>query len=219
MRCTLFSFLLLVSLPLFAQQFFPDFRNKRESLLKVGEKDVRADVVTFALTGVEENIHQDALPKLPMTGIEPTSLHFEGNAPYMNFQSVHIDVKITTAPFDSTKNKLNRSMGRLVKINNRPFYGNYGFTPATYINAITVIINKDTIDIPAGAYSDIFNPKFSYMDKQGVERSKCGVFLSADRRKIYIYLFTKDNSGGYEVTWVIQDKKYLRRIVDYDILN
>lgn len=214
---SVFSFLIVQGIA--AQNFSPDFRNKKESLLKVGEKDIRADVVTFALTGVEENIHQDPLPKLALTSFDQTFVQFEGNVPYMQFANVHLKVKITTEIFDSTKNKVTRSLGKVVKINNRPYFGNYGFTPATYIKEVLVMINNDTIVIPPGVYSDIFNLKLSYIDKQGTERSKNGVFLSADRRKIYVYLFCKDNSGGYEVTWVIQDKKYLRRILDYGILN
>lgn len=203
-----------------AQDFFPDFRNKKESLLKVGEKDIKADVITFSIKGIEENIHQEKLPKLPLTGYDQVSAQYEGsNIPYMQFTSNTIKVKVTTELFDSTKNKINKSGGHVVKINNRPFYGNYGVMPKTYIKEVLVLINKDTIAIPATAYNDLFNMRFAYTDKQGVERSQSGVFLSADRRKIYVYLFCKDDNGSYEVTWVIQDKKYFRRVLDYNVLN
>jgi hypothetical protein len=220
MKIIISALLVLLTQPLFSQSFFPDFRNKKESLLKVREKDIRADVVTFSLTGIEENIHQDPLPKLPLTGFDETYVQYEGsNIHYMQFVSNTIKVRVTTDDFDSTKSKITRSMGRVVKINNRPYYGNYGFTPTSYIKEVLVMVNKDTIAIPAAAYADLFNLKLSYTDKKGTERSKNGVFLSADKRKIYIYLFCKDNSGSYEVTWVIQDKQYLRRVLDYGILN
>lgn len=220
MRSFICALLIITSVTGFTQDYFPDFRNKRESLLKVGEKDIRADVVTFSLTGVEENIHQDPLAKLNITGFDVTFMQFEGKGlRYMIFDNSTIKVKISTELFDSTKNKITKSSGHVVRINNRPYYGNYGKMPATYIKEVLVIINKDTVAVPAAAYSDLFNMRFTYNDKKGVERSKNGVFLSADKRKIYIYLLCKDNTGSYEVTWVIQDKKYLRRVLDYNILN
>lgn len=219
MRFIICVLLLTISTLSFSQDYFPDFRNKKEALLKVGQKDIRADIVTFALQGVEENIHQDPLPKLPVTGFDKNYMQFEGNAPYLQFQNNTIKVRITTDVFDSSKHKLTRISGHLVKIDNKPYYGNYGEKPFSRIKEIIVLINKDTVTIPPSAYFDLYNLHFSYADKAGVERSKNGVYLSADRRKIYIYLLNKDNSGSYEVTWVIQDKVYLRRVLDYNILQ
>lgn len=220
MRIILSTLLLILSIQLSAQDYFPDYRNKREGLLKVGQKDIRADIVTFALQGVEENIHQEPLPKLPLKSFDKNYMEFDStNVHYMLFANAHITVRITTDVFDSTKNKITRAGTHVVKINNRPFYGNYGNKPTTYIKEILLMINRDTVLIPPAAYSDLFNVNLSYTDKAGVERSKNGVYLSDDKRKIYIYLLNKDNTGGYEVTWVIQDKQYLRRVLDYNILN
>ena len=219
MRIIISALLVIISSISFSQDYFPDTRNKRDALLKVGQKDIRADIVTFALQGVEENIHQDPLPKLPVKEFDKTSVVYEGNAPYMQFQNNNIKVKIVTELWDSTKHKLTRISGHLIKIDNRPYYGNYGNTPVTYIKELLVMINKDTIAIPPTAYFDLYNLHLSYTDKTGVERSKNGIYLSADKRKIYIYLLNKDNSGSYEVTWVIQDKQYLRRVLDYNIIN
>jgi hypothetical protein len=41
------------------------------------------------------------------------------------------------------------------------------------------------------------------------------IFISPDKKRIYIYSTHSDGAGAYEVTWIIQDKKYLRRVVDY----
>ena len=35
-------------------------------------------------------------------------------------------------------------------------------------------------------------------------------------RKYYIYMLNGEGAGRYEVTWVIQDKHYLRRVVDWN---
>jgi hypothetical protein len=210
MRMIIGILLLTVSAFCFSQDYMPDFRNKKEALLKVAQKDIRADIVTFSLAGIEENIHQDPLPKIAVTDFSNEFMLFEGN---------NIKVKITTAPFDSTKNKITRVFSHVVKINNRPFYGNYGKMPQTFIKEVLVIVNKDTVIIPPASFSDLYNLNFSYTDKKGTIRSTNGIYLSADKRKIYVYLLSKDNSGSYEVTWVIQDKTYLRRVLDYGLLN
>ncbi len=80
------------------------------------------------------------------------------------------------------------------------------------------MIGKDTIDIPAAAYSDLYNLNLTYLDKSGTQRSANGIYRSKDGYRIYLYLFCKDNTGSYEVTWVLQDKKYLRRVVDYGFM-
>jgi hypothetical protein len=81
-----------------------------------------------------------------------------------------------------------------------------------------VILKNDTIEIPKTAYRDLYDPAFTYSHK-GDAKSLNGIFFSADGRKIYIYLLNKEKTGSYEVTWVIQDKKYLRRVIDFDLFE
>ena len=106
----------------------------------------------------------------------------------------------------------------LVKIDKKAYYGNYGSEPKTGINSITVVADKDTIVLPATAYFDLYNLNFTYAEG-GNQKSYNGVYLSPDKRNIYIYMLSRDSKGSYEVTWVIQDKKYLRRVVDFDFLK
>jgi hypothetical protein len=80
-----------------------------------------------------------------------------------------------------------------------------------------LIIRGDTIAIPETAYKDLFNLNFTYLDK-GVERTTDAVYISTTGQRVYIYLFSRDRKGSYEVTWIIQDRRYLRRILDYDLL-
>lgn len=90
--------------------------------------------------------------------------------------------------------------------------------PKTQIANVTVIIDRDTIAIPPAAYTDLYNPIFSFYDK-GVQKSQDKVYLSNDGRKVYVYLLKQEVGGSYEVTWIIQDKKYLRRVVDFGFLK
>jgi hypothetical protein len=186
-----------------------DTRNQKESFAKVVQKDVRADVATFAMGGVDESVGKEPLQKIAFTALSHDSITFFGD-----------DVKATIyiSPFDPAKHKLDYDEKTLTKIDRKTYYGSYGNTPESAVGKIIVIIAGDTVSIPPAAYGDIYNPKLSYVDKSGVERSRNAVYKSKDGHKIYLYLFTKDTTGSYEVTWVIQDKKYLRRILNYGFM-
>ena len=76
----------------------------------------------------------------------------------------------------------------------------------TTIKEVTVITGADTVRVPQNALFDLYNPVFNSAD---------AVYISADNRKLYIYMLNQDSTGSYEVTWVMQDKTYLRRILDF----
>ncbi len=104
----------------------------------------------------------------------------------------------------------------LLRIDGKPYYGgHYGENPHTTVESVTVVVGKDTVPIPATAYFDLYDPKFSF-NESGATRTRNGVFLSNDKHTFYIYMFNIEN-GGVEYTWVIRDKQYLRRVVDFRI--
>jgi hypothetical protein len=103
----------------------------------------------------------------------------------------------------------------LVRIDNRAYFGNYTKVPRIGIASVTVTIGKDTVAIPASAYADLYNPHFAYGDGSGIMKSQDAVYISGDKRKIYIYMLNRDDKGSYEVTWIIQDNKYLKRVIDF----
>ena len=211
MRILLCVVLTCFSLAMMAQNTdFRDYRTKKESFTKIPEKDVRADIASFAIGGIDESIG-----KLPLAKIGVNK--FENN--FISFEDGNVKVVITTARFDPEKHKITRDEDHVVKIDNKPYYGNYGEMPNNHITSVAVVVDKDSVDIPPAAYTDLCNVSFTYRDNSGTERSNNGVYRSKDNRKIYVYLLNKDGKGGYEVTWVIQDKKFLRRVVDYGIVK
>lgn len=211
MRIVLSVLMTCCTLATLAQELeFRDYRNKKESFTKIPEKDVRADIASFAIGGIDESIG-----KLPLSKVGVSK--YDNN--FMSFESEKVKVVITTGRFEPSKHKLTRDQDHVVKIDNKPFYGNYGEMPNNHIQSVTVLIDKDTIAIPPTAYADLCNVNFTYRDKGGTERSNNGVYLSKDNRKVYVYLLNKDGQGGYEATWVIQDKKFLRRVLDYGMVK
>ena len=192
-----------------AQDDIPDSRSHKDNFKKVMEKEVRADAATFTMTGIDESVGKLTLLSIPVTSFDRNKIHFEGNS---------ITVTITAGNFDASKHKLLYSDKYLIRIDNKAYYGRYTEVPKHNIASVQVMIDKDSILIPPTAYFDLYNPAFTYTDGDKL-KTFAGVYQSADKRKVYIYMLNRDELGSYEVTWVIQDKKYLRRIVDYGFLK
>lgn len=212
MRTLLVVFFVAVAVGTLAQdRDFPDYRSKKESFLRIQEKDIRADVASFSIGGMDESIGKGNLASIPATKY--------GND-FITFSGANMQVTINAGTFDASKHKLQYyAKEHLVRIDGKPYYGNYGEVPRTTIANVTVIIDKDSVAIPPAAYADLYEPDFTYRDNTGTVKSYNKVLISPDKKKVYIYMLARDNLGSYEVTWVIQEKKYLRRVVDFGFLK
>jgi hypothetical protein len=204
------SLLLANVSPALCQDDLPDFRNKKDNFSKVREKDIRNDLASFAIAGIEERIGKKPLKDIPARNYSGSNLLFqEGN----------IKVNITAGIFDPSKHRLDSVEQYLVKIDKKPYFGNYGSVPRYTISSVTLYIDKDTIPVPQTALFDLYSPTFAYRDGGGIPKTFNAVYLSEDKRTIYVYMLNKEDRGSYEVTWIFRDKKYLRRVVDSNILK
>jgi hypothetical protein len=207
----LFSILLVASsASIMAQDLdYPDYRSKKDNFSKINDKDIRADQASFAVAAVDESIGKAQLQTVPIKDYGPK---------YMTFENDNIQVTIRTGIFFASKHKMMFSEKHLVKIDGKPYYGGmYGEPPHTTIESITVIVGKDTVPIPATAFADLYDPKFSF-NESGSTRTRNAVYLSNDKHTFYIYMLNIENSGS-EFTWVIRDKQYIRRVVDFGFLQ
>lgn len=189
-------------------QDFQDTRKKNESFAKLPRTEIRADLATFTLAGIIDAVGKNELQKISFT--------FFGDN-FMNFEGDSIKASIQLAPFDKSKHRLDYDDKYLIRIDRKTYYGNYGTIPQTDIRHITLIVDNDTVFIPPAAYADIYNLNLTYNDR-GTLRSRNAIYKSKDGHRIYLYVFCKDNTGSYEVTWIVQDKKYLRRVLDYGFM-
>jgi hypothetical protein len=199
-------------LPCRAQDLdFADFRSKKDNFLHIQDKALRAEIASFAMAGVDESIGKAPLNTVPIATY---------GSNFMTFQGENIEVTIRTGPFIPAKHKLMIQEKHLLRIDGHPYYGGkYGEIPKTAIEAITVIVDKDTVPIPPAAYSDLYDPKFSFAGS-GDTRTRNAVYLTNDKfsHTFYIYMLDIEN-GGSEFTWVIRNKQYLRRVVDFGFLG
>lgn len=205
------AFLIVSSVELMAQFELPyqDTRRKRETFRKT-PPEFRLEVSTFALAGISESVGQPPLHKIGYTKLSKDSMVFEGDG---------IQAAVVLAPFDETKHRLDYDLDEkhLIRIDKRPYYGDYGFVPKTEISNISMIINGDSVEIPKTAYFDLYNLHFTYNNK-GYQKTTSAVYVSDDKRRVYLYLFSKGDKGSYEVTFIFKDRQFIRRVLDYDLL-
>ena len=203
-------FCVFLSTRLIAQDDLPDYRNKKDNFSKVKEKDIRNDLASFAIAGIEERIGKKPLKDIPARSYSGSNLLFEeGN----------IKVNITAGIFDPSKHRLDSVEKYLVNIDKKPYFANYRSLPRYTISSVTHFIGKDTVAVPQAALVDLYSPTFAYRDGGGIPKTFNAVYLSEDKRTIYVYMLNKEDRGSYEVTWVFRDKQYLRRVVDSNILK
>ncbi len=209
MRIILSSVFLLLVYFSFAQDDndLPDYRSKRDNLSKMVEKDIRADLAQFTFAGINESLEKHKLEQVPVTNIKSDEIDFANDT---------MQVIIKTGNFDPTKHKVTwYDSTYAVKLDNHPFWGTNYKIPRTTIASVTAIMGLDTIVVPQAAFADLYQPGLYFKDANGNTKSYCNVYVSPDHRKIYIYMLNGDDVGRYEVTWVIEDKHYLRRVVDW----
>lgn len=186
---------------------YQDTRKKNESFAKL-PPDLKAELSTFTFSGIDVGIKKLPLTKIPYKSFGPD---------FMSFEAPDLKAIIKTAPFEPSKHRLDYDEGYLIRIDRKTYYGNFSVVPKTFISNITIVIGKDTVAIPPAAYADLYNLNFAYTDKV-TQRTANGIYRSADPHRIYLYIFCKDNTGSYEVTWIIYDKKYIRRVLDYGFM-
>lgn len=204
-----FLFLLLLGGRLLAQDdlVIPDLHGDKESFAKLTDNTLRNELATFIITGTES---MKTVPKLNKIPVKET-----GNF-HMIFQKDSVKVIIRTGTFNKSKHKLEYIGTYLTKIDSRSFWGTDGEVPVNSIQSVRAIIGRDTINIPRLAVNDAYNPNLCGADANS-QQTDCmtGVYLSNDKKRLYITMLNSDGAGGYEITWIIQNRKYLRRVVDY----
>jgi hypothetical protein len=208
MRIIIGALLLSLTNACFGQDdAIPTYHNKWESFSKMREQDLRADLATFTLGGLDESMGKQQLAYVSVSAYDNT---------YVQFDEDNVHVRVTTGLFDQSKHKLQYYDQYVVRVDNKPFYGVDGQMPKKTIQSIAVTIGKDSVQIPSAAFSDLYEPRLCGPDEStGKIACNTRLYISNDKRKIYIYMLNSSGKGGYEVTWIIEDKKYLRRVIDY----
>lgn len=153
------------------------------------------------------------------TGKKPAMLHLKGKSDcesWASFNGHGVDVRITSAPFDSTKHKLTfetNGYPALCEIDGRPFRGTDGAVPRVAIKRVTVTIDSMRVQLPTSAWNDLYQPHFCGQHSTEGLYWTCHAVRSLDRRRVYIHMSNSDGAGSYEVVWIFINGKYVRRVI------
>ena len=203
----IFSVVLCSLIQVSFAQDIPEYRSRRDNFSKMMEKDIRADLSQFTFAGISESLTKHKLEEVPISSVKENVITFAND---------DVSVGVTTGNFDASKHKVTWFDNKYaVKLDNHAFWGTENKVPKRTIVSVVAIFGRDTVIVPAAAFVDLYEPHFFYTDAKGGTKTYCNVYRSADKRKYYIYMLNGEGAGRYEVTWVIQDKKYLRRVVDW----
>lgn len=162
--------------------------NNPESWVNVQDTVIKNEVAQFSLTGAPHRGHGEvlgaALLPVKLKRCNDTFAYFDRGSIYAI--EVIIDIYLTQAA-------ANRQ-----------------------IEKIDLIFYKTPLVLPDSAFKGIYGPKVctQFTRKNRPVAADCKAFQSADKRRVYIYMLNGEGQHRYEVTWVIQDRKYLTRIID-----
>jgi len=131
-------------------------------------------------------------------------------------------IDIYSREFDSTKHKIiydKRSKNYL--IDGKSFWGGDGTLPHNEISKFMVVLNGIKVKMPLVAYDDLYEPNlkcYQDFDEGGNSMIRCytRVYKSEDQKYLFIFMQNSDAAGSYEVVFVFEDGKYLRRVIDRD---
>ena len=79
MRILLSVLLLSTAFTSLAQDDFPDYRSKKDNFIKIAQKDIRGDLASFSIAGIDESTGKGKLKSIPSTYTDATTMKFEGN--------------------------------------------------------------------------------------------------------------------------------------------
>ena len=72
--------------------------------------------------------------------------------------------------------------------------------------------------IPESDYCFLADPNFC-LEFPGtmIREVYSSVYRSPDQKRLYLHMINGDSAATYEVTWIIEDDRYLKRVVDRNI--
>ncbi|CAN5698131.1 hypothetical protein BH10BAC2_BH10BAC2_14740 [soil metagenome] len=197
----------------------PDTKGDRESFMQLSDGVIKREIVSFNITGSLDSetsgFAKTQMTEIPLRNCTDSSTTFQKG----DIIATDILVSISSTGFDTAGHKLtyaDSSHQFLLLIDDKPIWGTDGGVPKEKIASVRFIHVKYQLILPHSAIAGLYEPNFCYNQKAREKPAEtfCKVFQSADKRRVYIYMLNGDGAGGYEVTWIIEDSKYLKRVVD-----
>jgi hypothetical protein len=207
-------FLIFLNIICFGQSTEPDqdIRVNKERLLNLKDGVIKREISFFSISSAfyaMKDYPKNTVNEIPILSFTDTTAIFKKDS---------LLIKIFLTRFDTIGHTLTyykSQLRSLALIDGKPFFGTDGEVPRTRIKSVIFQNGKQLFRFPAYAISGLYEPNFYYRNFQdNTLQLTCKVFQSLDKRRHYIYMQNSDGAGGYVLTWVIQDNKYLTRVID-----
>jgi hypothetical protein len=209
--CTLVG-LLCAPLRSFPQSSWQDSKIARESFYSLPEGILKEEISLFAIRGgslADENKLTKSLLTIPLVNSNDSVAEFLRQGLFVRIE------RTAFSPVDYQPSGHDTANADLYLAKNHPFLGQSGDFPHTRISLIKVQLHGHEVVIPKLQYRLLLDPNFCLEDPR-LNFRECYAFVysSPDKRRIYLYMRNGDSSASYEVTWVIENGEFLRRVFD-----
>ena len=172
---------------------------------KVKDSVMRREIAGIAIIPSLET----SLKPFPLKEIKP----FRVTNTSISFQLDSLMVHISAEVFQRAKHRLGYKEGYLQTIDGKPYFGSDGgvLKLSTRLN---VKNGRAQIKIPVTAVEDLYEPNYCYINERSTQ-CHTRTYCSIDNRRIYIYMNNSDGTGAYEVAWILKNRVYAGRMIDY----
>jgi hypothetical protein len=187
-------------------------RKLEDSFTTLTDKRLRREIAMFATAPSFEKEFEKApkleLKEIPLKSCADNSVEFQGDG---------VNVMIEKMAFDTTSHQLGYTDHFLNLIDGKVFWGTDGGVPREKLKSVVVMFGNNRLSLSKTAIEALYEPNLCYRIHNGrkFDSRPPKVFRSLDKKTVYIFMMNSDGAGGYEVTWIFQNGKYLRRVVDY----
>jgi hypothetical protein len=134
-------------------------------------------------------------------------LKSSGSGNSISFSGENIKVTISKKEFNYSGHTFEYSEKTppvLMKIDGKRPWGRDGGLPSYTYDEISIAFGSQTIKLPKEAISDLYEPNLHQFTSIYYDKSKDTLYITASN---------SDGAGGYEVAWVIENKKYRDRTI------
>jgi ribosomal protein S8E len=188
--------LLLCSISLHATTQGPDL-----ALSDVQDLTIRAEIAgTGPYQERSEEDHDMLLVAVPLTSWSPGHVEFRGEG---------LRVRLEAQPFDDVRGVKLRNGN--AELDRAPIIGWCNDDQHTRLSRMEVVMDGSVVQVPVSAFTDLFDLPLT-REHGGVQL--CAAWRSRDGWRTYVQAQVGDDAHALIVTWVMEDGRYLQRIVD-----
>lgn len=188
--------LLLCSITLHATTQVPD-----RALSDVQDVTIREEIAgTGPYQEISQEDHKELLVAVPLRSLSPRHLEFWGEG---------LRVRLEAQPFEDVGGVELRNGS--AQLDGAPILGWSTDEQHTRLSRMEVVMDGMVVPIPVDAFTDLFDAPLSRKNGRVV---LAAAWRSMDGWRTYVQAQVGDEAHPLIVTWVVEDGRYLQRIVD-----